>query len=135
VAITLPYRFDTSSVWRTILKGAFGFNALLIVCILYVVLISRQWATALGLALMALFAFVLTRVFVGTLSSDRVVIEPNVLVGITLPGPKGTYALDRFRAVRVEFRSGPIGPSVQGGRATELVWLVGKPGPPTSCWR
>ena len=137
MAITLPYQFDTSSVWRTILKGAFGFNALLIFCVLYTVLISRQWTTAVGLALMELVVLVFTRLFVrfqtgsvGTLSSDRVVIEPNVLLGIALPGPKGTYTLDRFSAVRVEFRSGPGRPDVQGGGPHELVWLVGNPGTP-----
>ncbi len=51
----------------------------------------------------------------------------NVLLGIPLAGPNGTYALDRFSAVRVEFRSGPIGPGIQGG-PNELIWLVGKPG-------
>jgi len=58
------------------------------------------------------------------------VIEPNVLLGIALPGPKGTYTLDRFSAVRVEFRSGPGRPDVQGGGPHELVWLVGNPGTP-----
>ena len=136
MAITLPYRFDTSSVWRTILKGAFGLNALIVFCILYTLLISRQWTTALGLTPMELVVFVFTRLFirfqtgsVGTLSSDRVVIEPNALLGIALPGPKGTYTLDRFSALRVEFRSGPARPDVQGG-PNELVWLVGKPGTP-----
>src|SRR5207249_10034150 len=63
---------------------------------------------------MELVVFVFTQLFirfqtgsVGTLSSDRVVIEPNALRGIALPGPKGTYTLDRFSALRVEFRSGP----------------------------
>jgi hypothetical protein len=137
VAITLPYRFDTSDVWRTILKGAFGLNALLVFSVLYTVLISRQWTKALGLVVMELVVFFFTRLFVryqtgsvGMLSSDRVVIEPNVLLGIALPGPKGTYTLDRFSAVRVEFWSGPVGPGVQGGGPNELVWLVGEPGTP-----
>src|SRR5436309_6478485 len=93
--ITLPYRFDTSSVWRTILKGAFGLNALLAFCILFTLLVSREWAKALGLAVMELVVLYFTRVFVrfqegsiGTLSSDRVVIESNVLLGVPLPGPK-----------------------------------------------
>jgi hypothetical protein len=134
--ITLPFRFDTSGVWHTILKGAFALNALLVFSVLFTVLVTREWAKALGLAVMELVVFYFTRVFVrfqegsvGTLSSDRVVIEPNVLLGIPLPGPKGTYTLDRFSAVRVEFRSGPIGPGVQGG-PNELVWLVGNPGTP-----
>ena len=86
---------------------------------------------------MELVVFVFTQLFirfqtgsVGTLSSDRVVIEPNALLGIALPGPKGTYTLDRFSALRVEFRSGPARPDVQGGGPNELVWLVGKPGTP-----
>ena len=66
---------------------------------------------------------------IGTLSSDRVVIAPNAVLGVPLPGPKGTYLLDRFSAVRVEFRSGPIAPSVQGGE-NEVIWLVGRPGTP-----
>ena len=135
--ITLPYEFDTSDVWRTILKGAFGLNALMIACILYGVVVSRQWMTVLGLAAIELLVVVFTRVFVrfqegsvGVLTSDRVAIEPNVLFGVVLPGPRGTYALDRFCGVRVEFRSGPMGPDVQGGGPNEVVWLVGKPGTP-----
>ena len=134
--ITLPYRFDTSSVWHTILKGAFGLNAVLVLGFFYALLVQREWPKALGLAVVELVVFGFTRMFirfqegsVGTLFSDRVVIEPNVLLGIALPGPRGTYTLDRFSAVRVELRSGPIQPGVQGG-PNEVVWLVGRPGTP-----
>ena len=134
--ITLPYRFDTSSVWHTILKGAFALNALLLACILFALLMSRQWTAVLGLGLIEAVALGFTRVFVkfqegsvGTLTAERVVVEPNVLLGIALPGPRGTYTLDRFSGVRVEFRSGPARPDVQGG-PHELVWLAGKPGTP-----
>jgi hypothetical protein len=133
--ITLPYRFDTSSVWHTILKGAFALNAVLVLGIVFSVLVSREWTTVLGLALVELVVLGLTRVLikaqegsVGTLSPDRVVIEPNLLFGVTLPGPRGTYTLDRFAAVRVEFR-GAGQPDVQTG-PHELVWLAGKPGTP-----
>jgi hypothetical protein len=136
VPVTLPYRFDTSTVWRTILKGAFGLNALLIVGLLYAFLASRPWTTVLALVVNETVVLVFTRVFVrfqtgsaGTLSADRVVIEPNRLFGIALPGPQGTYPLDRFAAVRVEYLPGPVSPDVQGG-PHELVWLVGKLGTP-----
>ena len=136
MAVTLPYRFDTSTVWRTILKGAFGLNALLVVGVLYSLLASRPWTTILALVVNEIVVLGFTRVFVrfqtgsaGTLAADRVVIEPNRLFGIALPGPQGSYPLDRFSSVRVEFRSGPIEPGVQGG-PHELVWLVGKPGTP-----
>jgi hypothetical protein len=134
--ITLPYQFDTSSVWHTILKGAVALNAFLVISILYT-LVWRPWTTAMGLLLIELLVFAFTRVFVrfqegsvGILTRDRIVVEPNVLLGIVLPGPNGAYELDRFSAVRVEFRSGPIGPAVQGGGPNEVVWLVGRPGTP-----
>jgi hypothetical protein len=46
VAVSLPYRFDTSAVWRKILAGAFGLNALILLGILYSTLVSRHWTTA-----------------------------------------------------------------------------------------
>lgn len=137
MAIALPYQFDTSNVWRTILKGAFGLNAVLVFGIFYTLLVRRGWGTSLGLALCELVVFGFTRLFVryqegsaGTLTSDRVVIAPNVLLGIALPGPKGTYALDRFSAVRVEFRSGAVSTSPNAGGPHEVVWLAGRPGTP-----
>jgi hypothetical protein len=137
VAITLPYRFDTSNTWRTILKGAFGLNAVLVFGIFYTLLARREWGTSLGLVVCELIVFGFTRVFVryqegsaGTLTSDRVMIAPNVLLGIALPGPKGTYTLDRFSAVRVEFRPGAVSTSANAGGPHEVVWLVGRPGTP-----
>jgi hypothetical protein len=62
---------------------------------------------------------------VGTLWSDRVEVESNVLFGLPLPGPQGRYALDRFATIRVEFRPGPTQAGVQGG-PNEVVWLMGK---------
>ena len=77
-----------------------------------------------------------TRIFVqfqdgsvGTLFRDHVQIEPNVLLSVSLPGPKGTYALDRFSAVRIQFWSGPVGVNVRGG-PHEDIKLVGRPGTP-----
>jgi hypothetical protein len=135
VALTLPYAFDTSDVWRTILKGAFGLTLAMTLSLLYT-LLSRQWAAAAGLALISAMLFFFTRIFVrfqtgsaGTLSADRVVIQPNKLLWISLPGPVGTYTLDRFRAVRVQFSMGPVQPDVSGG-PNEVVWLVGRPGTP-----
>jgi len=133
-SIALPYRFDTSTVWQWILKYAFALNAVLVARILFTVLVSHEWARAVGLVVVELVVLYFTRIFVtyqtgsvGTLFADRIVVEPNVLLGIPLPGPKGTYALDRFSAVRVELRSGPIGPGVQGGD-NEVIWLVSTPG-------
>src|SRR5262245_21606229 len=91
----LPYRFVTSSAWRTILKGAFGLNALLACGILYTLFVCRERTSTLGLVLTQFVVLGLTRILlnaqegsIGTLSSDRVVIEPDLLLGLALPGPK-----------------------------------------------
>src|SRR5262249_36084458 len=127
VAIALPHRFDTRSVWRTIAKGAFAFDAAIVACVVVALGLGR-WPAVVGLSVVAAMALLFTRLLVrsqtgsaGILSADGVVIEPNVLLGIVLPGPKGTYSLDRFAAVRVEFHMGPVDPGVQGG-PHELVW-------------
>jgi hypothetical protein len=137
MALTLPYQFDTSNTWRTILKGAFALNAVLGFGILYTLIVRREVGTSLGLALCELIVLGFTRLFIryqegsaGTLTSDRVVIAPNVLLGIPLPGPRGTYPMDRFSAVRVEFRSGAVSTSPNAGGPHEVVWLVGRPGTP-----
>lgn len=106
MALTLPYEFDTSDVWRIILKGTFGLTLLITLSLLYT-LASRPWAAAAPLALCSAMLFFITRLFLrvqtgsaGTLSADRVVIQPNRLLWFALPGPVGTYTLDRFSAVR-----------------------------------
>jgi hypothetical protein len=133
--ITLPYRFDTSNVWHTILKGALGLNAVLLLGVIFAA-VRRPWPVTLGLVITELMVLGFTRVFfkyqegsIGTLSRDRIDIESNAVLGLSLPGPRGGYALNRFSAIRVEFRSGPIQPDVQGG-PNEVVWLVGKAGTP-----
>jgi hypothetical protein len=133
--IVLPYRFDTAGTWRTILKGAFAFNALLISFIIMVA-VTRPWPVAIGLVLCELMAFWFTRMFfkyqegsIGTLRHDRVDVSPNILFWFALPGPRGSYLIDRFSAIQVEFRSGPIQPGVLGG-PNEVVWLKGKSGTP-----
>lgn len=136
MAITLPYRFDTSSVWHTILKGAFALNAVMMFGVL-LKLVRGEWLTAVGLVAMEGVVFGFTRLLmryqdgsVGTLYRDRVEVEPNAVLGIALPGPAGTYATDRFSAVRVEFMMGAIIVTGQSPGPSELVWLVGRDGTP-----
>jgi hypothetical protein len=134
--IQLPWSFDTTSVWHTILKGAFGLNALLVVGLL-VKLLTRRWLDAAGVgvaeAMVAGFTFIFVRQQEGsrgTLFRDRVAVEPNAVLGIPLPGPRGSYALDRFQAVQVEFRPGRPGTDPNAAGPHELVWLMGRPGTP-----
>jgi hypothetical protein len=134
--MTLPYRFDTTSVWHTILKGAFALNALLVFGIA-LKLFTGDWPTALGLVVVEAMVLGITRLFlrfqsgsIGTVYRDRVEVEPNALLGVPLHGPSGTYARERFSAVRVEFMIGPVDPDAQSRGPHELIWLAGKDGTP-----
>lgn len=80
---------------------------LLITVSLLYALVSRQWGAAAPLALCCAMLFFVTRLFLrfqtgsaGVLSADRVVIQPSKLLWLSLPGPMGTYMLERFCAVR-----------------------------------
>src|SRR5438477_1826548 len=135
MVITLPYRFDTRSVWHTILKGAFALNGVLVLGIV-VKLLAGQWLPAVGLVLAEAMVVGFTLVFVrhssgslGILYRDRIEIEPNAVWGIGLPGPVGTYGIDRFDGVRVEFVVGPIIVDAPSSGPSELVWLAARPGP------
>src|SRR5215470_5137741 len=92
-AIALPYYFDTANVWRMILKGAFAFNALLIFCVIATAF-TRPWPVVIGLATIQCMALWFTRLLfkhqegsIGTLNRDRIDVEPNVVLGLLLPGP------------------------------------------------
>ena len=135
MAVALPYRFDTSHVWRIILTGAFAVAAVVLLGVVYGLLVRRDAMLVLQLALTGIVLAYFIRVFVrfqsgsiGTLTADRVVIEPNTLYGLRLPGPRGEYAIGRFSAVRVELMSGPTD-IVQGG-PHERIWLIGRDGAP-----
>ena len=56
--------------------------------------------------------------------------EPNAVLGVPLPGPRGSYALDQFRGVEVEFRSGRPSTDPNAAGPHELLWLMGRPGTP-----
>jgi hypothetical protein len=134
--IQLPWSFDTTSIWHTILKGVFGLNALLVLG-LVVKLLSRRWLDAAGVGVAEAMVAGFTVIFIryqegscGTLFRDRVTVEPNAVLGVPLPGPRGSYALDRFRGVGVEFRSGRPTTDANAAGPHELVWLMGRPGTP-----
>jgi hypothetical protein len=133
--VALPYRFDTGRVWRMILTGALGVAAVVLGGVLHGLLVRRDAMVVLPLAVSGITLAYFIRLFVrfqsgsiGTLTADHVVIEPNTLFGLLLPGPRGDYPIGRFSAVRVELMSGPTD-IVQGG-PHERIWLVGRDGTP-----
>jgi hypothetical protein len=136
MTVALPYRFDTANVWHTILKGVIGVNALMVVAALGAAA-SGNWRSVLGGVLVEIVVLGFSRIFfryqqgsTGTLFADHVEVNANELLGFQLPGPKGTYALDRFSAIRVKFFPGPVSTEPNAGGPHEDVWLVGRPGTP-----
>ena len=135
-AIVLPWSFDTTSVWHIVIKGAFGLTALLTVGLVVKVLM-RRWLDAAALTVFAGAVASFTTILVrhqdgsrGTIFPDRLVTEPNLVLGVPLPGPHGTYQLHQFSGVRIEFRPGPITTDPNAVGPHELLWLLGHPGTP-----
>jgi hypothetical protein len=123
VAFTLPYRFDTTTVFRGVLKGAAWLEAVVVVGIVYSLLVSGNLIAAAQLLLIGLvaggFAVVIfrhTEGSVGTITRDGVTVErAPAILGARFPGPVGRFTLSQFAKVRAEEAFGPIGTSSSGG--------------------
>jgi hypothetical protein len=116
MAMTLPYQFDTSGVVKLILRGVLGFLGILVVGIIYSLLVSHDRTAALALLICAAILAYFGRLFlrnligsVGTITSDRVVVESPQVAGFRLAGPSGSFPIRQFEAVRVERVNNPIG--------------------------
>ena len=139
MAIALPYEFDTSGVVKLILRGVLGLLLVVLLGVLYSLLVSHSVAAMIQLLLVAALITFFGRLFYrnligsrGTVSADAVVVEPDQVFGVRLPGPVGRFSIGQFDAVRVErIRTPSIvdGMIVQGG-PHERVSLVGKSGTP-----
>jgi hypothetical protein len=137
--VTLPYRFDTSRIWRTILTAMVVLEAVILAGVVYEVFGARHVDALISLvASAAILAFFVQRFFrfrngsIGTITADGVAVWPGALFGITLPGPRGEFTIDRFSAVRVDLMLGPSGlHDVMQGGPHERIWLVGKEGTPS----
>ena len=134
--ISLPYEFDTSSVWRTIFKGAIVVALIVGVSILGSLLIGH-YPAALQLAiiggLLLVFghiAFKYSSGSIGTITRESVVVHQGKLYGYQLPGPSGTFPLDRFKSVRVEHVAASTNTNTQG-QPHQRVYLVGNAGTPS----
>jgi hypothetical protein len=133
--MTLPYKFDSSGVVSTILRGVLGLLALVIVPgILYSLFVSHSTAAAVQLllvaALVAWFGSIFLRNLVGsrgTITADAVVVERVPLFAFRLAGPEGRFAVGQFQAVRVERAPAPM--FAQGGPHARVI-LAGKAGVP-----
>ena len=134
--IALPWTFDTTTVWRMILKAAFVLNGVLALGLVYKLALG-QWLDAGGVALVetvaAAFTLILYRFqrgFRGTVYADRVEVLPSAVAGIRLPGPRGVYAMENFRGIRTEYWMGRASTDPNISEPHEDIWLVGKAGTP-----
>jgi hypothetical protein len=132
--VTLPYRFDTSGVVKTILSGMLGLLLVVLLGILYSLLVTHDRVAALALLIAATMLTYFARQFfknltgsLGTITADAVIVEPVWLLGIRLAGPAGRFPITSFQTVRVDRISSSV--NVEVG-PHERVCLVGKNGVP-----
>lgn len=133
--MTLSYRFDSSGVVVTILRGVLALLAVVVVPgILYTLIVSHSTVALVQLLLIAAlvvwFGGLVLRNLIGSrgwVTGDGVIVERVSLYGVRLAGPEGRFTAAQFEAVRVDRSSGPIG--VQG-RAHARVYFAGRDGVP-----
>ena len=133
--ISLPYRFDTSPVVQLILRGVLGLVVLVIAPgILYSVFVSHNQGAAVLLLVIGVLTIYFGRLFLrnlmtsrGTITAEAVEVEPGVLFGASLQGPRGRFPIQQFRAVLVQ-RISPWGQIQE--RQHERVILAGQASAP-----
>jgi hypothetical protein len=131
----LPYHFDTTPVVNLTFRGILGLLLLVVAPgILYSVFASHQPAAAFQLLLVGALLVWFGQRFLrsleatrGTITAEAVEVQPGMLYGVRLAGPRGRYPVRQFTAVRVE----RMGPPLDGpGGTHERVRLVGRDGTP-----
>jgi hypothetical protein len=117
---SLPYTFDTASVWRRIASIAFALLASVAILAVLAALagnIAAAVQLALVLSIAAVFAWKLRGIAsfgaVGTLSRTEVTARPVSVYGISMRVPVGTFPMTAFRGLRLERR-------LSSGRTTPM---------------
>src|SRR5215210_925749 len=102
MAITLPYKFDTSAVVKQIIGGVLGLLLVLLLGVFYSLLVSHSTAATIQLLLIAAIATYFGRLFlrnltgsVGTITADAVVVQAGELLGIRLASPSGRFPISQ----------------------------------------
>jgi hypothetical protein len=144
VSVALPFRFDTSPVVVSIMRGVLGLLLIVAIGAAYAVAVSRRPEVILGLIIIGLIVIYFGRLFLanltgsrGTITVEAVTVEPVRICGLRLAGPEGTFPINRFRAVRVERVSPPTegygGPHARvylaGGDGTPDIFVARSPSP------
>lgn len=118
--ISLPYDFDTATIWHRIAQMALGFLALIAFVAVVSLLVGKTLAAVqltLVLAIALLFAFKLRGMAsfgaTGTITATEVVARHVSVYGIPMRVPTGRFPIAEFRAIRlvrrlVSSRNGPL---------------------------
>lgn len=129
--ISLPYEFDTATIWHRIARIAFGVLALIAILAVVALLVGKTVAAlqlTLVLAITLFFAFKLRGMAsfgaTGTITASEVVARPMSVYGIPMRVPTGRFPIAEFRAIRLVRRL----VSPRGGQLTDMgdVYLVGR---------
>jgi hypothetical protein len=134
---TLPYSFDTCTLWEKTVKGGVLLALFLGACVLAALLIGHFLA-AVQLAICCALLLVAVRKAgrlemgsAGTITRDSVEVHRGTLFGRALPGPSGTYPIGQFKVVQIKLVT-PSPLQHNPGTAPSLwIYLVGKGVTPT----
>jgi hypothetical protein len=134
VAFGLPFRFDTSPVVVSIMRGVWALLLIIAAAAAYALAVTRRPEVTLGLVAAGLIALYFARLFLASLTGSRGTITPNAVTveavrvfGFRLAGPEGTFPIQQFRVVRVE----RVSPPTEGyGGPHARVYLAGADGTP-----
>ena len=134
--ITLPYVFDTRRDTRAVVQLVLALLAVMVFAGVYMLAIRGDVVGAAGTlvidAMLVAFGVVLLRFQPGAegrITRDAVETRASRVWGVPMPGPVGTFPIDRFRAVCVE-RVLNSGNRTTSLHEVERVTLAGKPGTP-----
>jgi hypothetical protein len=129
--ISLPYDFDTATIWHRIVQIALGVLALIAILAAVSLLVGKTVAAlqlTLVLAIALFFAFKLRGIAsfgaTGTITATEVIARPVSVYGIPMRVPTGCFPIAEFRAIRLVRRLA----SSRAGPVTDIgdVYLVGR---------
>jgi hypothetical protein len=134
---SLPYSFDTCTLWGKVLKGGIVLTLFLGACVLAALLVGHFLA-ALQLAICCVLLLVAVRKAgtleggsAGTITRDSVEVHRGTLFGRALPGPAGTYPIAQFKAVQVKLVTPSPLQHTPGATPSLSIYLVGAGATPT----
>jgi hypothetical protein len=133
--ISLPYAFDTSAIWRRIVRNVL-IGAIAGVLLVVVALASGKVGGAAGLTVaLGIAAWIARRASAfpmgaaGVVTDTEVETRPVRVFGYSLSVPVGRFPINQFQRINVVEHVMPLRPGTSGTNTGDVL-LVGKPGTP-----